>query len=428
MSGDGRPEGWPATLFAPVAGCRTIGLAVSGGADSLALMLLAADWAATRAPSPRLVVYSVDHGLRPEAAGEVAFVLREAGRLGLEARGLAWAGPKPATGVQAAARRARYRLIGEAMRADGAEVLLTAHHRDDQTETVLMRLAHGSGLGGLRGMASLATVEGVPVCRPLLGVAPEVLGARVEAAGLAPVIDPGNRDPHYERVRWRETLPRLAAMGLDGVTVARFARRAGEADAALEAWAGEAFARLVAVDGFGAARLAEAELDGLPRAVGVKLVGRVLAAVGGARRPHALGAVERLRDRLATAAPGDALTGQGVAIRRRGGWLWFSREPGRHPIGEAVVAPAGTLAWDGRFRIVNGLDVPVQVRMAELSRAAAERLIGRRLTVPAAAIRSAPLVTGPAGDILALACHRLHDGISVELVVPQSIFGRMTPN
>src|SRR5690606_3666746 len=137
----------PTQLFAPVANEKTIGLAISGGADSLALMLLHAAWADPGKPTA--IVYTLDHGLRPEARGEAEMVVREAERLGLQARLISWTGEKPSTGRQEAARAARYRLIGEAMGEDGARVLLTAHHRRDQAETVLMRLAHGSGVSGL---------------------------------------------------------------------------------------------------------------------------------------------------------------------------------------------------------------------------------------------------------------------------------------
>jgi tRNA(Ile)-lysidine synthase len=220
-------------LFAAVAGEAAIGLAVSGGADSLALMVLAQRWASGQAGAPQIFVYSVDHGLRPEAAGEVAMAIAAAAKLGLSARGLAWSDAKPATGVQEAARIARYRLMGAAMAEDGARVLLTAHHLQDQAETVLMRMAHGSGLEGLRGMAVMADVEGVCVHRPLLGLDPKLLRAVVDEAGLVPVEDPSNADPHYERVRWRQVMPQLAALGLDAGMVAQLADRIGEADAAI---------------------------------------------------------------------------------------------------------------------------------------------------------------------------------------------------
>ena len=152
------------TLFAPVAGAKSLGLAVSGGPDSLALMLLAAEWARAEG-RPALIVYSVDHGAaargrRRGGDGRCA----EAAALGLAGARLRWEGDKPETGIQAAARKARYRLIAEAMAADGAEYLLTAHHLGDQAETVLMRMAHGSGIEGLRGMEPFALVEG---CRDL---------------------------------------------------------------------------------------------------------------------------------------------------------------------------------------------------------------------------------------------------------------------
>src|SRR5690606_8066764 len=148
----------PTALFAPFGEFRRVALAVSGGPDSLALLILAHRFALLIGGQSRFVVYSVDHGLRPEAAEEVAFVVAEARQRGFEARGLRWDGDKPSTGVQAAARLARYRLLAEAMRRDGADVLVTAHHLADQAETVMMRLAHGSGIEGLRGMDRFAEI------------------------------------------------------------------------------------------------------------------------------------------------------------------------------------------------------------------------------------------------------------------------------
>lgn len=287
-----------AALFAPFAHHRRIGLAVSGGADSLALMLLAADVARAAGAPGRFVVYSVDHALRPEAAQEVRDVLALAERLGLPARGLRWAGDKPSSGLQAAARQARYRLIGAAMAADGCSALATAHHRNDQAETVLMRLAHGSGLEGLAGMAREAEVEGITVLRPLLEVDPALLAALVDARGLVPARDPGNWDRDYERVRWRQMLPQLADLGLDAGRLAILARRAGEADDALAAMAAAAAREIDAAGERQTVAFERAWLGRLPRPVAVRLLQKLLGDVSG-RRMRSLGAVERLAARLA---------------------------------------------------------------------------------------------------------------------------------
>lgn len=292
-------------LFAPIAHARRIALAVSGGADSMGLMVLAHQWATGRSDAPAIVVYSVDHQLRAEAADEAAMVAREALRLGLVARLLSWEGDKPRAGVQAAAREARYRLMASAMAEDGAEFLLTAHHRRDQAETVLMRLAHGSGVEGLKGMSRFASIEGCRVFRPFLDVDPDVLAAVVGAAGLVPAQDPSNRDRHYERVRWRQIAPALETLGLDAGRVSRFATRMAEVDALIEAEAERAH-RALAHMAQGCVKLPRAGLTALPRPVAVRLLGRLLAEVGGDRKPHGLGAVERLCERLC--APGRAKT------------------------------------------------------------------------------------------------------------------------
>ncbi|WP_052732132.1 tRNA lysidine(34) synthetase TilS [Devosia geojensis] len=406
-------------LFAPVADRSCLGLAVSGGADSLALMLLAVRWAAALPKAPRLIVYSVDHGLRAEAAGEVEFVLAEAAKLGLPARGLAWREGHPASGLQEAARAARYRLIGAAMAEDGGEVLLTAHHRDDQAETVLMRLAHGSGIEGLKGMESFSAVEGVPIFRPLLDADPADLAALVAEAGLAPVVDPSNADTAYERVRWRAMLGPLRELGLDGETLARFARRMGQADKALAEIAEAAFESLVLLDGFGAARLDRAAFRALAPAIGIRVLSRVLNIVGGRQRPRALSQVERLAEALAAPGAVKATTLLGCVIRAEEEAISIAREPGRRAPADLVLAPNGEIVWDQRFLIRNASsDTAFTAGVADyLPRLRLQEVLGFKVTAPAEAIRTAPIVRDGEGGVLSLGGWSFDERIAVKLLI-----------
>ncbi|MFD2647272.1 tRNA lysidine(34) synthetase TilS [Devosia albogilva] len=406
-----------ARLFAPVADEPAIGLAVSGGADSLALMLLAHRWASSGS-APRLVVYSVDHRLRPEAAAEVAMVLEIAQRLGMEARGLTWTDTKPTTGLQEAARTARYRLIGEAMAADGATVLLTAHHRSDQAETVLMRLAHGSGVEGLKGIAALSRVVGVRVFRPFLDVDREALRRVVVEAGITPAADPSNTDSSYERVRWRQLMPHLAELGLDADTLAGFAERMAETDQVLTQLADAAFSELVLLDGFGAARIEQDRFVALGAAVGTRVLGRVLNIVGGRQKPRALGQVERLRAQIAGGSLPRSTTLCGCVVRLKDAAVAVAREPGRSLPPDAVLAPGGELVWDERFRIVNGTGAGLTAGVADyLPRHRLEEVLGFKVTAPAEAIRTAPIVRDAEGGVVSLGGWSFDERLTVQLLI-----------
>ncbi len=170
-------------------------LAVSGGPDSTALLVLAARWAKRLKRAPKLVAVTIDHGLRPEAAREAAAVKRLARRLGVPHRTLHWRGKKPKSGLQEAARIARYRLLAQAASRDGYAHILTAHTLDDQAETVLFRLARGSGVIGLAGMAHASPLPSsgesdIFLLRPLLLLPKARLIATLQAAGIAYSDDP----------------------------------------------------------------------------------------------------------------------------------------------------------------------------------------------------------------------------------------------
>lgn len=210
------------------AGHGPVALAVSGGADSLALMKLGAE--AFRA---RVQVLSVDHGLRAEAASECALVARLARDLGVPQQTLTLAVARGGN-VQARARKARYAAMADWCRAHAVPLLLTAHHADDQAETLLMRLARGSGASGLSGIRARVEMGGVTVLRPLLAWRRDQLAGIVAAAGWSPVQDPSNRDPAHDRTQARALLAQ--AGWLDAGRMAAAAAHLAEAEEAL-AWA-----------------------------------------------------------------------------------------------------------------------------------------------------------------------------------------------
>ena len=219
-------------LGALVAPGTPIGLAVSGGPDSVALLLLAA-----QVRPLEVEVATVDHALRPGSRSEAETVAELCARLGVPHTILtaSWH-EKPESGLQERARLMRYQLLGGWARERGVRALLTGHHLDDQAETFLMRLSRGAGVKGLAGMRAIAqgAAGGVAVVRPLLAWRHSELEAVCAAAGVNPVEDPSNRDDQFERVRMRKAL--ADADWLDPSSVAQSAAHLAEADAALH-WA-----------------------------------------------------------------------------------------------------------------------------------------------------------------------------------------------
>ena len=215
-------------------------LAVSGGPDSTALLLMAAEWAG----GPALHAATVDHSLRPQSTAEAEAVADLAARLGVPHKTLRWEGDKPTTRLQERAREARYALLAAEARRVGASVVVTAHHLDDQAETVLMRLARGSGIGGLAGMAARTRRGEIEIARPLLHLRKAELIAFCEARGAAYARDPSNADARFARPRLRQLAEALAVEGLDAPALARLARRAAAVEDALAQKTADVEARL----------------------------------------------------------------------------------------------------------------------------------------------------------------------------------------
>jgi tRNA(Ile)-lysidine synthase len=286
------------SLFSGLQSLPVLVLAVSGGPDSTALMVLAAQWRDSLRTKPKLVAVTIDHGLRKESKAEAATVARLARRLDIAHRTSRWTGRKPKTGLQEAARLTRYRLLGNAARRAGGTHILTAHTLDDQSETVLIRMSRGSGISGLGAMQRISSVphdESLFLVRPLLDISKRRLIATLRAEGISYTDDPSNRDPRFTRARLRALMHMLAEEGLDAAQLARLARRLKRADVAIERAVERAVAELfVELHGAPAIAIEARRFADLPAEVALRLLGRAIARVG-IEGPVELGKLEALK-------------------------------------------------------------------------------------------------------------------------------------
>lgn len=320
--------------------------AVSGGADSLALALFARAWAERR--DGRVTALTVDHGLRPEAADEARRVGAWLTPRGIDHRVLAWTGPKPATGVQQAARVARYGLLGRWCRDAGVLHLLLGHTRDDQAETLLLRLGAGSGTDGLAAMAAVRETPDVRLLRPLLAVPGASLRASLTERGQAWIEDPSNRDDRFARVRARRA---IAEGGLSAAALAHSAARFGRVRAAMEASVSALLAETACVHPAGFARLSLPPMVEAPEEVSLRALARVIVAIGGRAHAPRLDRLERLHRHVLEdlGAAGSATLGGCRLVAGRGGLL-ICRENRGIPA-PLPVRPGLSLVWDRRFAI-----------------------------------------------------------------------------
>jgi len=288
-----------------------LGLAVSGGPDSLALLLLA-----QAAVPGRFAVATVNHGLRAEAAAECAMVERVCAGRGIPCTVLRV--EVAAGNLQGEARAARYAALGEWAEREGLAALATAHHADDQAETLVMRLNRASGLAGLAGVRGRGVAPGtaLPLLRPLLGWRRAELAGIVAQAGLEPAQDPSNADDSYDRVRIRRALADAGWLGIEAVAAS--AGHLADADEALDWMVEREMAESLAVADSGICYE-----PGAPRAVALRVVARIIEGFGGSARG---GAVARLVDQLAAGSGGNV--GGVAATAEENGWV-FRPEPPR---------------------------------------------------------------------------------------------------
>jgi len=342
-------------LLRPLDPAPRLGVAVSGGADSTALMLLLAEWRtwmeARGKDVPKITVLTVDHGLRPEAADEAAQVAAWAAALSLPHKVLTWDGAKPQSNLQAEARAARYRLLTDWCRSGRERAdLLTAHHLDDQAETFLIRLQRGSGVDGLSAMAPVRVQQGVRLLRPLLDVPRERLKTTLLKAGHAWVDDPSNLDERFLRVQVRNALPVLEEFGLSRDRIVATAKAMGRARAGLEFSTDVLERKAVRWQPFGFADVETVRLVDVPDEIALRLLARLTQRVGGADYPPRLASLETLLEAVRNEALGRGRTLGGVKFTSRLAHFRVLREAAAVEEGLKLVS-GSPLVWDGRFDV-----------------------------------------------------------------------------
>lgn len=317
-----------------------LAVAVSGGPDSLALTLLASRWARSR--DGKVVGLTVDHGLRTASAEEARQTGRWLKDYGIEHHSLTWAGPKPLAGLQQQAREARYDLLTTWCRQAGILHLLTAHHRQDQAETVALRKARQSGANGLAGMAAIRDLRALRLLRPLLGVDKDRLMATLDQEGQRWIDDPTNRNLEFTRNRLRHD-------GLDIAGLASLAGRCGREREAADRKLHAALVTAVVPDPAGFARLSCPLFDDLPAHLADSLVPRVLMTIGGTVYPPRSRSLERLLHAMRHDRTHACQTLSRCRIHKQKGQWLICREGASSPA--LALVPGQWQNWDNRFLI-----------------------------------------------------------------------------
>ena len=345
-------------------------LAVSGGSDSMALMHLVAAWRDHRrqirstTEVPRFSVVTIDHGLRTASADECRAVASAAASLAMGHTTLVWQGLKPEHGIQAAARAARYDLLNQHLHANGRAAVAVAHTADDQAETLLMRLARGSGIDGLGAMRSITQLGGGhALLRPLLGIRKAALSAYLEQSGLTWSEDPSNGSTTFERVRVRNTLAAMDKSGfaLDIPSLARSASRAARASDALAALTTQTWNQRgnhACFDRLGYAVIDMAWLTAQPEDIRLRLLSGLINTISGLQTHVSLGQLENMTSgRGWNLHAGVTLHGTRWDTDAEGG-LRIYRETGRSAPPALQIAPGTTAIWDRRFVISAAATAP----------------------------------------------------------------------
>ncbi|EEE36945.1 tRNA(Ile)-lysidine synthetase [Rhodobacteraceae bacterium KLH11] len=389
---------------------RRLGVAVSGGSDSTALMRLLADIA--QREQIALFAATVDHGLRADAASEAATVANLAHNWGIPHETLKWRGWDGTGNLQDHARRARYRLLTGWAQANGLGAIALGHTADDQAETLLMRLARAAGVSGLSAMAGMRREGETLLLRPMLAVTRARLRDYLTAQGIAWIDDPSNQDLRFDRIKTRQALSGLTQIGITAESLSRVAENLAQAREALAQYAQESAAGVMRVmdgdlcvdpEGFAA----------LPEEIRRRLVVAAILWVAGGAYPPRHGAVDQALNALSA---GQRMTVGGCILSFRGKKTWISRE--LNAVSHKTANPGEP--WDGRWIVTGPTGPDAEIRA--LGDAGILQLEDwRSVAKPRTALLSTPAVW--AGDtLLAAPLAGFAQGWRAEMVSERSDF------
>jgi tRNA(Ile)-lysidine synthase len=325
-----------------------LALAVSGGPDSMALVVCAHQWAAEN--GTQLIAFTLDHALRAESASEATQVQRWLQHYQIEHHILRWEHPPITSAVQQQARQARYELMAQSCQARGIRGLALGHQLEDQAETVLLRFAKGSGIDGLAAMRPVTDCADIVLLRPFLTMSKARLIATCVAAGQPYITDPSNLKAAYARGRLRAATDVLAAEGLTAERLADLAAR--------DCYANRLLAQAVFWQPSGYAEINLPRLLAEPAEIRLRVLRQVLEQIGGKRVPLRHAAVQELDNALQQPHVSQR-TLHGCAIRAFDGVCRVVRELAA--ITECAPLAAGeTRLWDGRFRVTLASHTPAE--------------------------------------------------------------------
>ncbi len=344
-----------AELFSSLKNLPALAVAVSGGADSLALLYLYSNWRTECAPSQDCLVLTVDHRLREQSKAEAQGVADICNRIGLSHKILVWEEEHPKSNVQAVAREKRYELMEIEMTRAGIKHLLLAHHKNDQAETFLNRLARGSGVYGLAAMSKQVSYGNIVLLRPLLNVTKDQLIATLKSVNWNWFEDQTNEDLKYLRTKIRNLMSDLENVGITVERLAGTAQKMQRVVSALnysiEVLSKTAIERHPA----GPTKIDVKSILDAPEEISMRLLAKLVCVVGGSKYVPRFEKIENLfmaisgknNQEFKTITIGGT---QFEVSKRDREIVWLFREYGSG-IEQRVIKPGETYLWDNRFQI-----------------------------------------------------------------------------